>query len=219
VKPAPVHRARVGGDQPGFQRTGVNKLKRRPSVGDELRIFQHAPGAAATSARPAATSAFAEPVSIAGSQPMSGAANPDSSSSSKALRVCRRCSARWALARIRASRTGTCSAGGAGIHHILDETYVVKNLQIVNAISLVPKNVKSALHRINDVRNDLAHSFFPEMRRRYAKVKKVVYSEISLFTKAGAEKFEEDFDTVYNYLHARWVGSWPARSRCNWQHT
>jgi len=53
------------------------------------------------------------------------------------------------------------------VHYIMDETYLLKKLTIVHAIRAVPKDVRSAIGRINDVRNDLAHSFFPQQRRRY----------------------------------------------------
>ena len=53
-------------------------------------------------------------------------------------------------------------------HYLMEETFLQKKkLSLVHAIRKVPKNVFSAISRINDLRNDLAHGFFPEQRRRY----------------------------------------------------
>jgi hypothetical protein len=92
------------------------------------------------------------------------------------------------------------------VHHILDETFLLKKLNIIDAIKTVPREVRSAVYRINDVGNDLAHSFFPENRRRYAAQKKVLYNGIDLFTKEGVAKFEEDAEIVNDYLLRRWLG-------------
>lgn len=48
------------------------------------------------------------------------------------------------------------------VHYIMEETYLLKKLEIVRAIKEVPSDVVSAIKRINDVRNTLAHSFFPQ---------------------------------------------------------
>jgi hypothetical protein len=60
--------------------------------------------------------------------------------------------------------------------------------------------------RINDVRNALAHSFFPENRRRYTPDKKVMYKGVHLFTKEGVQKFEDDFAIASNHLIKRAFG-------------
>lgn len=86
------------------------------------------------------------------------------------------------------------------VHYIMDETYLLKKLSIVHAIRAVPKDVRSAITRINDVRNDLAHSFFPQLRRRYVRGKKV---GVDLFTSAGVKRFADDFDLAYEYLRKR----------------
>jgi hypothetical protein len=62
------------------------------------------------------------------------------------------------------------------VHYLMDETFLLKKLLLVEAINNVPTDVSNAIKRINDVRNALAHSFFPENRRRYMKDKKVLYS-------------------------------------------
>jgi hypothetical protein len=90
--------------------------------------------------------------------------------------------------------------------NLMDEIYLPKKLGIVREINDVPKNVSSIIMRINDLRNALAHSFFPENRRQYASHKKVLYSGLDIFSKQGIEKFQEDFGVVREYLHERAFG-------------
>ena len=52
-------------------------------------------------------------------------------------------------------------------------------------------------------RNALAHSFFPENRRRYAAAKKVLHNNVGLFSLAGVKAFKSDFDLVAGYLMKR----------------
>lgn len=89
------------------------------------------------------------------------------------------------------------------VHYIMDETFLLKKLATVHAIKPVPKDVHGAITRINDVRNAVAHSLFPENRRRYRDDKKVMYQGAPLFTLKGIEKFEEDFDLAHRYLQKR----------------
>jgi hypothetical protein len=91
-------------------------------------------------------------------------------------------------------------------HYILDETFLLKKLSIVRAIGDVPREVTSAISRINDVRNDLAHSFFPQNRRRYAGKREVVYNGVHLFSKEGIVKFNEDFGVARRYLEKKAFG-------------
>jgi hypothetical protein len=70
-------------------------------------------------------------------------------------------------------------------HYFLDETYLLKKMALVNAIKEIPSPVKSAIARINDVRNAVAHSFFPENRRQYKAHKKVMYRDANIFSKEG----------------------------------
>ena len=59
------------------------------------------------------------------------------------------------------------------VHYLMDETFLLKKLAAVEAITKVPRDVTNAIKRINDVRNAVAHSLFPENRRRYMVEKKV----------------------------------------------
>ena len=95
------------------------------------------------------------------------------------------------------------------VHYIMDEIYLLKKLEIARAIKEVPGDVVSVIKRINDVRNALAHSFFPQNRRRYMADKKVMYKGLHIFTPEGVAAFEEDFQRADNYLMKRAFGvSW-----------
>jgi hypothetical protein len=86
------------------------------------------------------------------------------------------------------------------------ETPLLKKLTIANAITPVPADVRNVIKRINTVRNALAHSFFPENRRRYMAEKKGTYNGVHLFTLDGVKKFDDDFQTVCDYLMKRVFG-------------
>ena len=89
------------------------------------------------------------------------------------------------------------------VHHLMDETYLLKKMAIVHAIKAIPSDVSSAIARINDVRNALTHSFFPEHRRRYMAFQKVMYKGVPLFSVEGVERFGEDYNLAQTYLVRR----------------
>jgi hypothetical protein len=98
-------------------------------------------------------------------------------------------------------------------NYFLDDTYLLKKMAIVNAIKEIPSPVKSAIARINDVRNAIAHSFFPENRRQYKAHKKVMYRDANIFTKEGVTKFSEDAQRAQDYLMQQAFGVNPADAR------
>jgi hypothetical protein len=95
-------------------------------------------------------------------------------------------------------------------HYLMEETFLLKKLSLVDAIRKVPKRVSSAISRINDVRNALAHTLFPEERRRYLAHKKVMYGkkgdQADIYSKGGIEKFTQDCKLVQAYLFRRVFG-------------
>jgi hypothetical protein len=92
------------------------------------------------------------------------------------------------------------------VHYIMDETFLLKKLATVEAIIRVPKDVSSAIKQINDLRNAIAHSFFPENRRRYMADKKVLYRGWDIFSRQGVEKFQGDYETARAFLAPKVVG-------------
>jgi hypothetical protein len=91
--------------------------------------------------------------------------------------------------------------------HVLDDTYVLNKMKLVRAIGEIPPAIRSAIERINALRNAVAHSFFPENRRQYAMRKAIIYQGSDIYTKQGIEKFADDFRNVNEYLlkRAGWV--------------
>jgi hypothetical protein len=92
------------------------------------------------------------------------------------------------------------------VHFLMDETFLLKKLTMVQAILKVPSNVSSSIMRINDVRNALAHSLFPQNRRRYKTEKKVTYKGADLFSREGVLKFHEDYEIVEKYFWRKVFG-------------
>jgi hypothetical protein len=82
----------------------------------------------------------------------------------------------------------------------MDEMFLLKKLAAVEAITKVPRDVSNAIKRINDVRNAVAHSLFPENRRRYMAEEKVNYKGVHLFTPEGVKLFQEDYWVVSAYF-------------------
>ena len=93
------------------------------------------------------------------------------------------------------------------VHYLMDETYLLKKLSMVEAIKEVPIEVSKNIKRINDLRNALAHSLFPQNRRRYMPDKKVTYRGVDLFSRAGVIRFREDCDIAYKYFSKKVFGS------------
>ena len=96
------------------------------------------------------------------------------------------------------------------VHNGLDNLYPLHKMRLLHDIKPIPNEFRDTIQRINDVRNALAHSFFPENRRSYREDKKVVYRGIDLFTLAGLERFEEDRQALTDYLWFRANGRYPA---------
>jgi hypothetical protein len=92
------------------------------------------------------------------------------------------------------------------VHYLMDETYPLKKLSMVEAIKDVPADVAKAIRRINDVRNAIAHSLFPENRRRHMADKKLLYQGSDLFTFDGIQKFWLDCKTAETWLHKKTFG-------------
>jgi hypothetical protein len=97
------------------------------------------------------------------------------------------------------------------VHHILDEMFLLKKLNVVQAIGPVPSEVSKIISRINAVRNGLAHSFFPENRKENRGTGKVLYSGADIRSLEGLRRFKDDAETAYRYLYERVYG--PALGR------
>jgi hypothetical protein len=96
------------------------------------------------------------------------------------------------------------------VHNALDNLYPLHKMRLVHDIKPIPKEHRDTIQRLNDVRNALAHSFFPENRRSYREHKKVMWRDLDLFTIRGLEKFDDERQALVDYLWYRTYGKLPA---------
>jgi hypothetical protein len=80
--------------------------------------------------------------------------------------------------------------------YILEKLYVLQKLELVEKILKIPTEVDKAIRRINDLRNGLAHSFFPENLRR----NKPMYKGKSIYNMDGLKLFEEDREKINDFF-------------------
>lgn len=83
-------------------------------------------------------------------------------------------------------------------HFVLERLYLLQKLDLVKSIHEIPKAVIADLAALNDLRNGIAHSFFPQNRRR-----KPEWKGQSIFTEAGFERFLEDMGKLSDFFVAR----------------
>jgi hypothetical protein len=88
-------------------------------------------------------------------------------------------------------------------HFLLDETFTIPKMNMVKAMKPLPANVEHTINRINALRNVVAHSFFPENRRKHMPAKKVLYDGSDIYSLNGIRKLEADFQTVRQCLSMR----------------
>lgn len=98
-------------------------------------------------------------------------------------------------------------------HHMLDEMYLLKKMQIIHEIEPIPAKVGELLRKLNALRNAMTHSANPEERKEYRKTKKVAYSKRDIFTPQGLSQFEADWRASFKTLEARIPGlrAWTTR--------
>ncbi len=85
-------------------------------------------------------------------------------------------------------------------HFILEKLYVSQKLDFAKAIQRgIPKDIESAIRKINDLRNALAHSFFPENRRE----KPPLFGGHSIHTVEGFKLYWADTRKIARYFQRR----------------
>jgi hypothetical protein len=88
-------------------------------------------------------------------------------------------------------------------YFVLERLYLLQKLDLVRSIHDIPKPVVADLAALNDLRNAIAHSFFPQNRRR-----KPEWKGQSIFTEDGFERFLEDIGKLSDFFVERfWRGS------------
>jgi hypothetical protein len=83
-------------------------------------------------------------------------------------------------------------------HHVLERLYLVQKAEFVRARNRLPKKVYRDLLALNELRNALAHSFFPENRRV-----KPRWKGADIFSKAGFDQFWDDMGEVSDFFIER----------------
>jgi hypothetical protein len=86
------------------------------------------------------------------------------------------------------------------MHFIMEELFMMRKLALVKEIRGIDKNMAEMLQKLNVLRNAMAHSFVPEMRRDYRKNKKVTWKGKDLYTVDGVEQFDADMRVLLDYL-------------------
>jgi hypothetical protein len=81
-------------------------------------------------------------------------------------------------------------------YYILEKLYLLNKLDLAKAIFKIPREIENAIKRINDLRNGLAHTFFPENLRR----NKPTYRDKSIYSIGGIKLFEEDRGKINNFF-------------------
>jgi hypothetical protein len=87
-------------------------------------------------------------------------------------------------------------------YYILERLSLPHKLDLVKEIRRVPTKVSSDIMAINDLRNALAHAFFPENLRRY-RPNKPAYKGKMIFTLSGLEVLVDDVTQIYDWYFGR----------------
>ncbi len=88
-------------------------------------------------------------------------------------------------------------------YFVLERLYLLQKLDLVKSIHAIPRWVSADLAALNDLRNGIGHSFFPQNRRR-----KPDWKGRSVFTEGGFERFLEDMEKLSDFFVERfWRGS------------
>jgi hypothetical protein len=80
-------------------------------------------------------------------------------------------------------------------YFVLDQLYLLQKLKFVQYLHAVPKDVSKTIAALNDIRNALAHSLFPENRKQ-----KPMWAGQLIFEVAAIEAFDADTQRVIDWL-------------------
>jgi hypothetical protein len=83
-------------------------------------------------------------------------------------------------------------------YHVLERLYLVQKADFVRARTRLPKKVYKDLLALSELRNALAHSFFPENRRV-----KPGWKGTDIFSMAGFDQFWDDMGEASDFFFER----------------
>lgn len=88
-------------------------------------------------------------------------------------------------------------------YFVLERLYRLQKFDLVRSIHDIPKWVSADLAALNDLRNGIAHSFFPQNRRRTPD-----WKGVGVLTDAGFDRFLEDMAKLTDvFVERYWAGS------------
>ena len=76
----------------------------------------------------------------------------------------------------------------------MEKLYLVRKLALVKEIRKFDRKMADTITKLNALRNAVAHSFAPELKRDYRK------TNVDLNTSKGIEGFVHDTDVLQHYL-------------------
>jgi len=88
-------------------------------------------------------------------------------------------------------------------YFFLEKLSLMEKLAYVKAIHEVPRTVCRNLEQLNNLRNGIAHAFFPE-NLRSAKPK---WKGLDIFSLEGVQRFSDDLAEVTEFFHRRVFGA------------
>jgi hypothetical protein len=95
-------------------------------------------------------------------------------------------------------------------YHVLERLYLVQKTEFARARIRLPKKVYKDLLALNDLRNALVHSFFPENRRV-----KPRWKGFDIFSLEGFQLFWEDTAQAGEFFMSRALRVWSAAQRAH----
>jgi hypothetical protein len=86
------------------------------------------------------------------------------------------------------------------MHFVMERLFMLQKLALVKEIREFDREMARAVERLDALRNAMAHSFVPEMKREYRKTKKVTWKGKDIYTTEGIEQFDTDVRELSDYL-------------------
>jgi len=80
-------------------------------------------------------------------------------------------------------------------HCILEKLYLINKLDLAREIIKIPNNISNKILKINELRNTLAHSLFPQRRRV-----KVLYNNKIIQEMQGFKEYQSDMNEINEYF-------------------
>jgi hypothetical protein len=86
------------------------------------------------------------------------------------------------------------------VHFVMERLFMLQKLALVKQIRKFDRAMARTLERLDALRNAMAHSFTPEMRREYRETKRVTWEGRDIYTTEGIEQFDADMRKLTDYL-------------------